>query len=38
MRLISDILNQNSLEKLYLKLLITLFKYEKLSTTRRFYY
>ena len=38
MQSISDILNQNSLEKLYLKSSIILFKYEKLSITRRSHY
>ena len=38
MRSISDFLNQNSLEKLYLKSSTTLFKYEKLLITRRFHY
>ena len=38
MRSIFNILNQNFFEKLYLKSSITLFKYEKLLITRRFYH
>ena len=38
MRLILNILNQNFLEKSYLKSSTILFKYEKLSTIYRFYY
>ena len=38
MRSILNILNQNSLEKLYLELSTILFKYEKLLITYRFYY